>query len=1178
MWVHFHNETKIREYTTSDWDEFITVIENDIGTDRGIEKLTYKPSKLGDEYEVNPDSFDEIIGNPGSHGVFNVYFAVRRMARFPSEREPHEIFAIDFEHFVQQVESISGSTVSRIAYTAQGPNGKEIEFEVGEDTFTELPDLVFNVYFEDDDEKDEPNRLSDPTIILQLPDIKHLCVLRGDLEWVDLVAEIALINPKEQLGGLVAKGEKGKEEEVTPKSFLDVDLEAVILHATYSTPKAVADVEVVYPELGGSGKFKANTYVDLCEQVQQAQGKKLQSLLFDVDSDETQIPEHMFHEMVSKPGVKGVAKFASGKLIEKKRLFVHLPGDKHPSFMQVSSAQDLVTQVDRILLSQEAESTKITMTVKETETEVNSDLFQSLVFPNEPLKVYAREPYIRRVQLPTEKEPRRIFARRLSHLAEEISGLLPPGKELDEIMYEVAGPKGVKIVSAVDEAIFNEAAEDDSMVFTLKLAMSTPVSVQLPEEEEPRSYTTCGYHDLIKSIQKHTALLVQRMTLQVDNDGVEGALVLTEDTFEDQVTPNARISVFFKEVPTLKVLMPDASEPVTMSAQEYSELVTEIRKLSGICEVDKLAYTVIGPKGQQIECDLQESSWDDIADDPANTTIKVYLHPPPKQYKLGFSEGGDVTVGANDFDTLQKQIRTQAGGRRVSKILVTTDDGKVEELTEANCMTPKAAVKVVLEPIAPGTWRTFNVKFPFEKEPRKIGCSDYAGLGAELNKQVPEGFLEMESVSYSPDGHELVLDEEEFNDLRDMNTLLHADFSPDPNFKLPARMISVAGSEQKYPVYARSFEDFMEVIEELADGKPILHLTPILEGARGVAEDDMAKLYYDLPRTTEFLLTVAEGSQAAGAKVKFPHRLEEVLLEAHTFDRLMHLMEQEAKDEGYRVAKVTYFVEGPAGQKIECEDLDEDVFETFEDLDQYTFKVYYEGRPKGSRLVMYPGEDQPSLIIAHSYEEFMEAILEENPDKPTIDVVTYEVPAPKGGTVSFPLDEEAWADLENEENVVYRVIFPEPTTDLLVQFPWDDEPKSVPAGDYAELMLSIDCRMPGDQKMEKITYTVIGPSGQKLEVPLCEDAFGDIEDADTVIKVYTGAAKALYVHYPPVPVAWPADFESAMRGIQTHATPGKKVKGVFLVPPKGGDKIQLTAETFGQLQAIKGVEVQVQYE
>ena len=48
-------------------------------------------------------------------------------------------------------------------------------------------------------------------------------------------------------------------------------------------------------------------------------------------------------------------------------------------------------------------------------------------------------------------------------------------------------------------------------------------------------------------------------------------------------------------------------------------------------------------------------------------------------------------------------------------------------------------------------------------------------------------------------------------------------------------------------------------------------------------------------------------------------------------------------------------MEGPAGQKIECEDLDEDVFETFEDLDQYTFKVYYEGRPKGSRLVMYPG-------------------------------------------------------------------------------------------------------------------------------------------------------------------------------------------------------------------------------
>ena len=42
----------------------------------------------------------------------------------------------------------------------------------------------------------------------------------------------------------------------------------------------------------------------------------------------------------------------------------------------------------------------------------------------------------------------------------------------------------------------------------------------------------------------------------------------------------------------LQVLMPDASEPVTMSAQEYSELVTEIRKLSGICEVDKVCACV----------------------------------------------------------------------------------------------------------------------------------------------------------------------------------------------------------------------------------------------------------------------------------------------------------------------------------------------------------------------------------------------------------------------------------------------------------------------------------------------------------------------------------------------------------------------------------------------------------
>ena len=96
--------------------------------------------------------------------------------------------------------------------------------------------------------QDEPNRLSDPTIILQLPDIKHLCVLRGDLEWVDLVAEIALINPKEQLGGLVAKGEKGKEEEVTPKSFLDVDLEAGVCTCPppHPPPQGIQDSTVTH--------------------------------------------------------------------------------------------------------------------------------------------------------------------------------------------------------------------------------------------------------------------------------------------------------------------------------------------------------------------------------------------------------------------------------------------------------------------------------------------------------------------------------------------------------------------------------------------------------------------------------------------------------------------------------------------------------------------------------------------------------------------------------------------------------------------------------------------------------------------------------------------------------------------------------------------------------------------
>lgn len=62
---------------------------------------------------MDPDLFDEILATPNNsaHGVFNVYFAVKRLVKLPSEAEPRELYCIDFEHFVQQVEEIVGSPV-----------------------------------------------------------------------------------------------------------------------------------------------------------------------------------------------------------------------------------------------------------------------------------------------------------------------------------------------------------------------------------------------------------------------------------------------------------------------------------------------------------------------------------------------------------------------------------------------------------------------------------------------------------------------------------------------------------------------------------------------------------------------------------------------------------------------------------------------------------------------------------------------------------------------------------------------------------------------------------------------------------------------------------------------------------------------------------------------------------
>jgi len=448
-----------------------------------------------------------------------------------------------------------------------------------------------------------------------------------------------------------------------------------------------------------------------------------------------------------------------------------------------------------------------------------------------------------------------------------------------------------------------------------------------------------------------------------------------------------------------------------------------------------------------------------------------------------------------------------------------------------------------------------------------------------INKEAPEGFLDLEKLTYYPEGAEVDVDERNFREAKECGVTFYAHFKPDPKYPLPARNVVVEGTDQKYPVYAATFKDFMEVVEELAAGRPIVHLGPAPEGSEGGGgeDDDISKAFYDLPRDASFRLTLAKGSQAAGARVKFPHSMDEILLEAHTFDRLMHLIKAEARDEGYKVTKVTYIIEGPTGQKIEMDDFDEDVFENLEDLDHVVFKVHYEGQQKGAKLVLYPEDDRPHQVLAETYAEFLEAILEENPDKPSIEHILYEVPAPKGGTVSFTLTEEGWDDIADEPNTVFKVIFPLPTTELMVRFPWDDSPRPLPAGSFEELQESIAKALPADQKVARLTYAVEGPSGHKLEFPLDEAAFDDIEDADTVIKVHTTKARALYVHYPAAPIACQPDLPSFLAAVQAGATPGKKVGRVHVTFP-GAAEAPLDPAAYLRLQETDDANLRVEYE
>eukprot|EP01012_Entosiphon_sulcatum_P035439 TRINITY_DN4497_c0_g2_i1.p1 TRINITY_DN4497_c0_g2~~TRINITY_DN4497_c0_g2_i1.p1 ORF type:complete len:1170 (+),score=233.68 TRINITY_DN4497_c0_g2_i1:86-3595(+) len=1154
--VLFQNEVVLRTYSVATYGDLKGAVHRDLTGHKGLHRLTFKPNNSLLEIAITDENGDMHLHDGG---VFRVYITHKRKVRLCPAEVVTTIEAPDFESFVQQIEHHNGP-IERITYEASGPTG-QIEFEISEDSFVALQDTLFVAYLRNQEET-----RGTPPIDVHIPTLGDEPVQLTVKDWEDLlqqVKQLAQTDRIERISYQLGAGEVSLDE----AAFEELEAKHRRLFRVHFKETQASEFSVMMP---GSGKqrFFATSFSDLFTQVQQFEGRSLEALTYSVKGPhgqtlDVELDDSLFDSVEEiTENTLLIPRFRGSSFSSKRHNLVLFDGDHFPTNILASEFADLERQVIDVLAQRDQKLKYIAFSeegpdgqmkdirLDEKNFEKNDD--RELLF-----HVFVIDPVQRIVQLPQEEEPARIHASTFAELTEAVEQLLN-GQVLKRITFRT----GSEPEQDCSEENFNTIPE--TVVYCAYVA-GVDVPVLLPGEDSPRVFTAQTYSDLVKLVERSVKTAVEMFVLQEDE-----SIELADQDFDQQLSQGVWVAVV-REPIAITAEMP--SGPAKLVVSSYEELLTEIKGMAGEHEISKLTYFVEGPRGQ-VELTLHESLFDDMRQDPENRLVKVHLSPPPKQFRVKFEEEQEPCwVNARDFVGLQAAVLKQAGGRVVQALQFMAGDQETELTSETYPQLEaqeNPIVHVKFAEVDESLWITIFVKFPFEREPRKITGVEFDGLIREIAKNAPSCFSDVEKLTYKTvikgKPVERVVHEGVLEDIEDPNTIFYAHFKSGAGYQPPMRLVLIEGQEAPHKVRALHYDEFMQHMTLLAGDKEIKSITYELETGDSSRPLQLEEsVFYDLDLSTVFTLHLVDAAaEPHGVPVVFGDDEEPHVIPADSYEQLVSLVAKEAASREREVERIVVVVPGPKGHHVEMGDADEDTFQ--DEMEHVSFKVYFAPKSSCLRLVKFPGHDEPVQIPAATLEDLHGAIRESLPaDVLEAATVMYELPAPHGGMVSFELTEEAWEDIAEDESVVFTVSVPAPTTELLVKFPWEAGPKPVEAGTFHELWQNIQILLPPDQDVAALTFGIPNPNGQLVQFPLTELSFGDIDDADTVVTVTTKPSQFVNVRFPPVPVRIGSDFSALLSGIRAKAPLGTTVRRVVI--SSGGGAQELSEHNYSQLIA-----------
>jgi hypothetical protein len=525
-------------------------------------------------------------------------------------------------------------------------------------------------------------------------------------------------------------------------------------------------------------------------------------------------------------------------------------------------------------------------------------------------------------------------------------------------------------------------------------------------------------------------------------------------------------------------------------------------------------------------------------------------------------------VHARNIKQLLQRINLVCSGRVIDKLTYKIGESLEivlnDETFEKLSMLSEPMVIVYCDTHDDGEGLNLKIKFLFEAEPRLISASNFERLLGHLSRQIPAGFSSFEKLTFEQEGVHITVDDAVLEDIEDLETIFYAHYHRDTSAMPPTRLVfTTEDGETPHRIKALMFTEFMEALSEYAEslGRDIFHVTYLDNGVYYPLTEEK---FYDLKLSTTFAIELAPiRAPNATAQVQFNATSSPLALPADTFNQLMEAISLELEHNGEELDSVTYSVEGPApGKRIEFNDLCEELFDGFEDITQYVFKVYGKSKQKAVRLVLLPNEEKPRSLNADTYDELIAAVSEITP----FECITYDVPAPKGGFLTFDLSEDAWCDLDDAPDTVFTV-HTKDALQLPVLLPNQTKAQPLPAASYLELEKSIRSALPVGMTIDRLSYFVEGPRGNKIEVPLTSASFEDIEDAQTVVSVKTKLVPVLLLNFSPIQISWPETYDALISSVESNRPPHRNIEKLLTRQADGSTR-EITANNYKALDAV----------